>query len=69
MWIDRVICYPMNILSMPEGGTLTVKEVASFLRVHQNTVYALIEDGSLKASKVRRQYRIKKEDLMDYLNR
>lgn len=59
----------MNILSMPEGGTLTVKEVASFLRVHQNTVYALIEDGSLKASKVRRQYRIKKEDLMDYLNR
>lgn len=59
----------MNILSMPEGGTLTVKEVASFLRVHPNTVYALIEDGSLKALRVGRQYRIKKEDLMDYLNR
>lgn len=54
---------------MPEEETLTIKEVASFLRVHQNTVYALIEDGSLKASRVRRQYRIKKEDLMDYLNR
>ena len=54
---------------MPEGGTLTIKEVASFLRVHQNTVYALIKEGSLEASRVRRQYRVKKEDLMNYLNK
>ena len=54
---------------MPEEETLTIKEVASFLKVHQNTVYALIKEGSLEASRVRRQYRIKKADLMNYLNR
>jgi excisionase family DNA binding protein len=54
---------------MLEEETLTIKEVASFLRVHQNTVYALIKEGSLEASRIRRQYRIKKEDLMDYLNK
>jgi len=54
---------------MPEEETLTIKEVARFLRVHQNTVYALIKGGSLEASRVGRQYRIKKTDLMNYLNR
>ena len=54
---------------MPEEETLTIKEVVRFLKVHQNTVYALIKEGSLEASRVGRQYRIKKTDLMNYLNR
>lgn len=48
---------------------LTVEEVATELRVSVATVYRLIEDGELKAKKVRGQWRITRKDLDDYLSK
>jgi len=38
------------------------KEIAAYLRCSLQTVYNLIEDGTLKAHWVRRGYRIRRED-------
>lgn len=46
---------------------LTVKEVAEILRVSQPTVLRMIDDGELRAIRVRNQWRIRRSDLDDYL--
>jgi excisionase family DNA binding protein len=48
---------------------LTVKEVAEILRVSQPTVLRMIADGELRAIRVRTQWRIRRSDLDDYLQR
>jgi len=48
---------------------LTVKEVAEILRVSQPTVLRMIDDGELPAIRVRNQWRIRRSDLDDYLQR
>ena len=48
---------------------LTVKEVAEILRVSQTTVLRMIEDGELPAIRVRNQWRIRRSELDDYLQR
>jgi len=48
---------------------LTVKEVAEILRVSQPTVLRVIDDGELRAIRVRNQWRIRRSDLEDYLQR
>jgi len=48
---------------------LTVKEVAEILRVSQPTVLRMIDDGELRAIRVRNQWRIRRSDLDDYLQR
>ena len=42
---------------------LTVQEAAGLLRVHRNTIYAMIHDGRLPAFKVGRVWRIHPDDL------
>ena len=46
---------------------LTVKEVAEILRISQPTVLRIIDDGELRAIRVRNQWRIRRSDLDDYL--
>ena len=53
---------------MAEDEVLTVDETAEYLRVHYQTVYSLIRQKKLKAARVGRQYRIKKEDIEEYLS-
>lgn len=48
---------------------LTVEEVSEILRISVQTVRRLIDDGQLRAYRVRGQWRVKKEDLDDYLRR
>lgn len=48
---------------------LTVKEVAEILRVSQPTVLRMIDDGELRAIRVRNQWRIRRADLDGYLQR
>jgi excisionase family DNA binding protein len=48
---------------------LTVKEVAEILRVSQPTVLRMIDDGELRAIRVRNQWRIRRSDLDDFLQR
>lgn len=54
---------PMNNQSM----FLTIKEVCVVLKVSRFTVSNLIQSGKLKAHKIEKQYRIKKEDINQYL--
>jgi len=46
---------------------LTVAEVASVMRVSRMTVYRLIRRGQLKAIRVGRNYRVRENDLDEYL--
>jgi excisionase family DNA binding protein len=48
---------------------LTVREVASVMRVSNMTVYRLIRAGELVATRVGRSYRIFEDDVSAYLAR
>lgn len=45
----------------------TIDEVADYLRVSRTTVYTLVREGKLPASKVGREWRVKTEDVDKYL--
>jgi excisionase family DNA binding protein len=51
---------------MPD--VMTPSEAASILKVSEEDVIAAIEDGSLKAKKLGKAYRISKEALEAFLN-
>jgi excisionase family DNA binding protein len=54
---------------MEKDALLTVAEVAHYLHVVTMTVYRMIDRGDLKAVKVGRVWRVRREDLERYLNR
>lgn len=45
---------------------LTRKEAAALLKVGRNTMYALLREGTIKAIKVGAQWRIRREDLLQF---
>lgn len=47
---------------------LTVREVAALMRVSNMTVYRLIRDGSLTATRVGKNFRIRQVDVTEYLD-
>lgn len=46
----------------------TLKEVEEILSVTRKTIYNWLKSGKLKAVKVGRQWRVKKEDLEAFIN-
>lgn len=58
----------MNERSFTEARLLTVNEVADLLRVSRMTVYRLIKEGSMPALRVGRSYRLREDDVDDYLS-
>jgi excisionase family DNA binding protein len=48
---------------------LNVKEVADFLQVNVNTVYAWAQNGRMPAIKLGRNWRFRRSDLEAWLNR
>ena len=54
---------------MKQDALMTVKEVAKYLHVVQLTVYRMIDRGDLPAIKVGSRWRIRRQDLEDYLRR
>jgi excisionase family DNA binding protein len=46
---------------------LTVREVASTLRVSNMTVYRLINSGDLRAVRVGKSFRLREDDVNSYL--
>lgn len=52
-----------------EPSLLTAAEVADDLRVSTMTVYRLIRSGALPAVRVGRNYRVRRADLVAYLER
>lgn len=55
-------------MNQQDKVVLTVEEVAVKLRVDPRTVYRMIEQGTLRAVRVGRLWRIPKESLARYLN-
>jgi excisionase family DNA binding protein len=54
--------------SFTEARLLTVNEVADLLRVSRMTVYRLIKEGQMSALRVGRSYRLREDDVDDYLS-
>lgn len=48
---------------------LTVKETREILRIGMNSMYHILHSGELKSIKIGRIYKIKKEDVIEYINR
>lgn len=46
---------------------MTVQQVMEYLGKSQTTVYGLLRSGELKGVKVGRDWRVKEEDLNDYV--
>jgi excisionase family DNA binding protein len=47
---------------------LTPEEVAKILDISEYTVKEMLRDGELPGKKVRGKWRVKQEDLRDYIN-
>ena len=54
---------------LTQARLLTVNEVADLLRVSRMTVYRLIKEGQLKALRVGRSYRLREDDVDEYLSK
>ncbi|MFN8482969.1 MAG: helix-turn-helix domain-containing protein [Anaerolineae bacterium] len=48
---------------------LTPKEVAQLLKVHEETIRRYLRSGELPAVKLRGVYRVKREDLDEFLKK
>lgn len=51
----------------PETDVLTPAEAAEYLRVNPQTVYRLLNDGTLRGAKVGRTWRVRRSELDRFL--
>jgi len=58
---------PLGVGRMSDDALLTVEKVAEILDVHIKTVRAYIASGSLPAIKLKREYRIQRSDLDEFI--
>jgi excisionase family DNA binding protein len=68
-FVHVIIEVDLEVHMTQSSDLLTVKEVAEILRVSQPTVLRMIDDGELRAIRVRNQWRIRRSDLDDFLQR
>ena len=52
---------------MKDSEIMTIKEVAKYLKMNERTVYRLIQDGKIPASKIGKQWRLNKERINEEL--
>jgi excisionase family DNA binding protein len=52
-----------------DSPVLTVKEVADYLQVHQSTIYRLLKRNMLPAFRIGSDWRFRKADLDEWLQR
>ncbi|MCD4523274.1 MULTISPECIES: helix-turn-helix domain-containing protein [unclassified Nocardioides] len=52
-----------------ESRFLTIAEVAAMMRVSKMTVYRLVHGGDLPALRVGRSFRVREEDVDEYLRK
>jgi excisionase family DNA binding protein len=50
------------------NAVLTIKEVAALLKVAEKTVYAMAQTAESRAFKIRRQWRIKRNELDQWID-
>lgn len=54
---------------MEEFILYSIEEVTKILKVTQRTLYNYIKNGDLKAVKVGKYWRVKQEDLREFINK
>jgi excisionase family DNA binding protein len=54
---------------MPNDEYLTTEEAAQLLKIHRDNVRRLIREGKLPSVKVGGQYRLRRKDLEEWLER
>ncbi len=59
----------MNVHADPNQEMMTVDEVAQYLRVSRSTVYRLLRDGEVPASKVGGYWRFRRHVIDRWLSR
>ncbi len=59
----------INIANMTNEQYYTIEEVSKMLKVAYLTVYRWIQSGRLTSKKAGKQYRIRKEDLENFISR
>jgi excisionase family DNA binding protein len=47
---------------------MTIEEVAKYLRLHKSTVYRMVRDGQIPASKIGNQWRFRKDVIDTWLS-
>lgn len=55
--------------NVPQLELLSLDEAARFLFVSKSTMYRLLDQGKLRAMKAGKQWRFRKDDLVDYMQR
>lgn len=48
---------------------MTITEVAEYLKISEVTTYKLVQSGSLPSFKIGRSWRVKLEDLLEFIER
>jgi excisionase family DNA binding protein len=48
---------------------MTVSQVAKYLQISDMTTYKLVQEGKIPAFKVGRHWRVKKEDLSEFIEK
>lgn len=55
-------------MNTSSSDIFTVTELSKFLKIGINTTYALLRSGKMKSLRVGRQYRIRREAVLEYLS-
>ena len=55
-------------MNTSSSDIFTVTELSKFLKIGINTTYALLRRGKMKSLGVGRQYRIRREAVLEYLS-
>lgn len=50
-----------------ENEIMTISQVAKFLQISEVTTYRLVQEGKIPAFKVGRSWRVKREDLNEFI--
>ena len=56
----------MKLENLPE--VLTVKELASLIKVHETTIKRALKNGKLKGFKATRDWRISKDEVLKWID-
>lgn len=67
-WCYRTLAREQEQRDMEELKLYTLREVEKILKVTQRTLYTYIQEGTLKASKSGKYWRVKHADLMDFVD-
>jgi excisionase family DNA binding protein len=52
-----------------EKEIMTITQVSEYLQISEMTTYKLVNEGKIKGFKIGRHWRVKKEDLTEFIER